>query len=763
MAKSQRPTGSAPSFGIGDIAYVLFKHKWKLIFITLLGWSAAGAYFFMAPPLYTSMAKLMVRYVVERSALDHVENTSSTSGREVDSIILSELEILTSWDLAAKVAAVPGMERVLSKSGGPVGPGAVASLISDSMFVKASPGSNVIQVYFKHRNPEMAQKVLDELIRQYFIKHLDVHRSKEAAKFVSEKVEQSRTKLRSAEEDLTKLKAENGILSLTDAMKSVSEEVSRAEADLNDSETALAEQRARVTILEHYLGEAAKSKTPPVLTAPEAPQPAKEEVRAAQPVPANADAGETPPPDDLPHPSAVDLSQYQSILAKLYELKSSDLKLSEKWTPDSRAMRQHVDQIAKFEAERLAMIKKFPELAMTTRSATGGNPGSRIDLLAERAHLDALEAKAASLRDLLAKAHKKVSDLTLLAPKIIEKERSAALEADNYRYMGSSLEKAQIDEALDSSKIPNICIVQEATPPVLDTKRRNQIAIAVAASVPAAAIGLVLLFGLVLNKTVKRAGELENRMGLPLALSIPYFPRRGGMLRLGNGKKNGGELMPWEKGHFILPYAEAVRDRLHTFFEMQGVTAKPKLVGVSSFSTGAGASTLATGLASALSATDGNKVLLMNMNDGGLSQPFLVGKPAARPDEPAPAVIAETAADSQEELHLTTGANGSHDANGSHGPNGATAPGLSEFRRMMFDLKSGDSDYLVFDLPPINEISPSAAMAGLLDHVLVVVESETTVVDQVRRGYRDLLASHASVSVVFNKARSYGPQALVGA
>jgi uncharacterized protein involved in exopolysaccharide biosynthesis len=765
MSKSSsRSSGSAPSLGIGDIVYVLFKHKWKLIAITLLGWTATLAYYFLAPPVFTSMAKLMVRYVVERSALDHVENTSSGSGREVDSIIISELEILTSWDLAAKVAAVPGMERVIPNSEGPVNSGAVASVISDSMFVKAVPGSNVIQVYFKHRNPEMAQKVLDELIRQYFIKHLDVHRSKEAAKFVSEKVEQSRTKLRSAEEDITKLKVDNGILSLADAMKSVSDEMARTETELGDSETALAEQRARVAGLEHYLGETVDKTKSPSSSASQTPL--KEEVRTTQT--ANAAAGASPATDDsssaessLPKPSAVELSQYQSILAKLFELKSADLKLAEKWAPDSQAMRQHRERIAKFETERLEMMKKYPELAMTARNSTG-NQGSRIDLFAERAQLDALEAKVTSLREALAKARKKVSELTLLAPKITEKERAAAIEEINYRYMGSSLEKAQIDEALDSSKIPNICIVQEATPPVLDLKRRNQIAIAGAVAVPALAIGFALLFGLILNRTVKRAQDLETRMGLPLVLSIPYFPRRGRMrARLGKSKggsgadwrSSNGDLVPWDKEHFIFPYAEAVRDRLCTFFEMQRIADKPKLIGVSSFSARAGVSTLAAGLAAALSATDGNKVLLMDMNGGGSAgQPFSAGKPSVLGDV-APAGD-DKISPADGDLHLATMKSGSSDA---------AAPGLSEFRRMMFDLKSGGSDYLVFDLPPISEISPSAAMAGLMDHVLVVVESEATIAEQVKRGYRDLVAAHAAVSVVFNKARSYGPQALVGA
>jgi Mrp family chromosome partitioning ATPase len=231
----------------------------------------------------------------------------------------------------------------------------------------------------------------------------------------------------------------------------------------------------------------------------------------------------------------------------------------------------------------------------------------------------------------------------------------------------------------------------------------------------------------------------------------------------------------------MLPYAEAVRDRLFAFFDSEGLYAKTKLIGISGFSAGAGASTLAASLAAALSDIDANKVLLVDMNVAhGASHAFFGGKPAdlseidlqADPVEGAETVAAGEEGEEDEELLMAKqvfgshgNGNGHHQANGNGIPsllNGSGTPGLKEFRHMMGKLKPSGYDYVVFDMPPVSAISPSAAMAGLMDHVLAVVESEATIADQVKRGYRDLVTAHATVSVVFNKVRTYGPQALAG-
>ncbi|RYZ85958.1 MAG: hypothetical protein EOP06_15420 [Proteobacteria bacterium] len=70
--KSQNKSASSGGFNVHDVLFIVFKHKWKIILLTLAGFSVAGwmAYRVMQDPSYESTAKLMVRYVVERTSVD---------------------------------------------------------------------------------------------------------------------------------------------------------------------------------------------------------------------------------------------------------------------------------------------------------------------------------------------------------------------------------------------------------------------------------------------------------------------------------------------------------------------------------------------------------------------------------------------------------------------------------------------------------------------------------------------------------------------
>ena len=103
-----------------------------------------------------------------------------------------------------------------------------------------------------------------------------------------------------------------------------------------------------------------------------------------------------------------------------------------------------------------------------------------------------------------------------------ELERKREMDAANYKYFAASLEKARVDEALDPSKMPNISAVQRPSPPMLETKMRNKIALGLAGGGIALGIALALLRGLALNRTVGRPLQLETQLHIPLMLSIPY-------------------------------------------------------------------------------------------------------------------------------------------------------------------------------------------------------------------------------------------------
>ena len=109
---------SRPPLTRDDILHALFRHKKLIIVSTVLGLVAAALVFFLYPPSYESRAKLLVRYVLDRSAIDSVDRTTA-SNKNSDAAIGAEVEILTSWDLAVQVAEALGPKRILKNSSAP--------------------------------------------------------------------------------------------------------------------------------------------------------------------------------------------------------------------------------------------------------------------------------------------------------------------------------------------------------------------------------------------------------------------------------------------------------------------------------------------------------------------------------------------------------------------------------------------------------------------------------------------------------------------
>jgi Mrp family chromosome partitioning ATPase len=75
-------------------------------------------------------------------------------------------------------------------------------------------------------------------------------------------------------------------------------------------------------------------------------------------------------------------------------------------------------------------------------------------------------------------------------------------------------------------------------------------------------------------------------------------------------------------------------------------------------------------------------------------------------------------------------------------------------------FKASEYDYIIFDMPPVSQTSVTARLAGLMDMVLLVIESEKTNQDVVLRVNQLLGESKATVSTVLNKTRNYVPARL---
>ena len=669
MAEIRRETQHPSGMKLGDILFALFKRKRTIIVCAVVGIIAAAAVYFLFPPSYESQAKLLVRYVLERSGVDPAEaaGAAAQSGNQAqaDRVIGAETEILTSWDLAIQVAEAlgpqrllpppqdlfshvvqaVGLKRLLPSSGPSATVAEAAGSIASGLKVVSDKGSNIILISYKNRNPEIAPLVLQELLSRYFVKHLEVHRSAGAFDFVAQQTDQVRARLNQAEDALKSLREKTGIASLKEGSAAITTEAAKAQEQLNAAEADLAEQQALVN------------------------------------------------------------------------------QIVEKKTKGWR----------------------------TKTSSPENSPKS------VKAKVAGTQAKIETLKARLSDIQRRTKQLSELAPQIEDLERKKEMDEANYKYFAASLEKARIDEALDPSKMPNISAVQRPSPPGLETKKRDKLALALVGGGVAFGIVLALLRGLVLNQTVGRPLQLETQLHIPLMLSIPYrnghfaLPRNGSPANPGaltTGRRR-AKLAPWDADHFIRPYCDAIRDRLGLYFELNHLTHKPKLVGVTSVSEEGGTSTLAAGLAASLSETNDGKVLLVDVNLGPEEvHPFFKGKPAYPLNKALkPSDSIASAADN---LYLATV--------GSPSTGGPAQLGLKKFFDMMPNMKASDFDYIIFDMPPLDQTSPTWGMAAFMDKLLLVVEAEKNNREGIKRSYGKLIAERNNVAVLVNKSRSYVPK-----
>src|SRR5688572_16060412 len=66
---------------VDDILFTVFRHKWKIVICTAVGLLAAAAVYLVGSRSYQSDAQLLVRYVLDRSAIDQVNSQVDPSSR----------------------------------------------------------------------------------------------------------------------------------------------------------------------------------------------------------------------------------------------------------------------------------------------------------------------------------------------------------------------------------------------------------------------------------------------------------------------------------------------------------------------------------------------------------------------------------------------------------------------------------------------------------------------------------------------------------
>ena len=239
-----------PEQSIRDVYFVFFRHKWKIIVFFLAVVTVVTVGTLVAPSIYQSEAKLLIRVGRESVSLDPTANTGqviTNIGQQRETEVKSELEILKSQDLIEKVVDAIGPSAFLNppedsngtsqKNGSRIKEwivllvGRVGSLFSGlfnqlsdrdrailavtkSLEIDAPKASNIITINFETKSRKLAQETINKLIGFYLDKHITVHNTPGSFEFFSKETEQFREALAKKEENLKELKNRTGVASI---------------------------------------------------------------------------------------------------------------------------------------------------------------------------------------------------------------------------------------------------------------------------------------------------------------------------------------------------------------------------------------------------------------------------------------------------------------------------------------------------------------------------------------------------------------------
>lgn len=228
-----------------------------------------------------------------------------------------------------------------------------------------------------------------------------------------------------------------------------------------------------------------------------------------------------------------------------------------------------------------------------------------------------------------------------------------------------------------------------------------------------------------LRTTIEDPDQLEKRFGLPVYATVPY------------SRKEATDSQAKERRRLLaidVPDDTAVESlrSFRTSLQFAMIEGQPKYVGITGPTPGCGKSFIA-GNTAILLAQAGNRVLLV---DGDLRRGLLY-RAFGKQQAPGLSDILSGHANVSQSVQATETENMDVLTTGERPPNPAELLLSQHFETLRHELE-GKYDYVLFDLPPILNVTDASVIAGYLAATFLVVRSEQSTAHEVEQAMRRL-------------------------
>lgn len=356
--------------------------------------------------------------------------------------------------------------------------------VKKALKVKGIKNSRIIEISFKHKDPQMSAMVLKEIVDVYLEVRLHIHKNTESYAFFHEQFETLKKKVRQNESDLMNFKEQNDVVALDEERTLLLKTKTDLQAELNTSLSQKVETENRIRQILNQIGS----------------------------TPAKIQQGET-----------ANLNPFliNTLEERLVTLELKEKELLAKYTDNNHLVVQVRDEL------RIVRQKLAGQEGKRYGSASfGPNPlyaRLKEDLYRNEAEMEAIRGKIITQTAQLDEYTKRLEKLNQVEYAIDELESQLVLNKKNHQLYQVKYEENRISSEMDTKKIANVSVIMPSQIPLKPVSPKPALNLALGLFLATfGSIGLAL--GLeYLNDRFERPEDIESFLKTPVLASIPKY------------------------------------------------------------------------------------------------------------------------------------------------------------------------------------------------------------------------------------------------
>jgi uncharacterized protein involved in exopolysaccharide biosynthesis len=447
------------TYSLRDVMAILFKHKWKILITFLVIAAGTVIYAMTIPKFYVARSVVMVKFGREFMSISEVGEQKAPAMSQ-EAIINTEMQLLTSMDLAGKVVAAMGVGSLFPELANQPLPQttmleAATLQFRQNVFVKDIKRSNLIEVYFRHANPVVAAKAVNILVDLFQEKHLQVFSDKKTS-FLEEQQQTYQDKLKESEDRLARFKQSHQLYSIDEQKSLLIRQRADVDTLIRTEESKIKELQERYTFWKNR--------------------------------------------DNL-----VSESVATELRTQLNTLERKEQQLLERYNDGART----VQDVRKEKEMVKEQLRKQEEEVR------------KVQLAAIESELKPLEVKVASLKRQLAEIDGQIRSFDFRGREFADLRREVITNESNYQAYLKKSEESRISEDLDRRKMTNINVVEKATPPMMPMQTNQQKILGVGLFLSfAVSLGLAFIAE-ILPQGLSIPHYAAKKLRLPVLVAVP--------------------------------------------------------------------------------------------------------------------------------------------------------------------------------------------------------------------------------------------------